>query len=167
MKLKYQIPAALAVVALSACAGTGEELPDSGSHLSAAHGAAQQGTVAPPPSTPSVQTADLLSNDDFNFATSWEMDIDFSLPLNNAYLSLCTEYVTSDTNTVDVKFDSCLVRTQISNGQFVSNNVPITNELKSIIAVLIDYANPSTPLYVEFNLSPRKDTLVWSEGTTI
>ena len=176
MKFKYHITIAAISVALSACAGTGEET-DSGNapanpHLSAAHGAVQEGAQATIPEvtpevTPSVQTADLLANDDFDFATSWDMDINFGLPLNNAYLSLCTEYKNSENSMVEVQFDSCIVRAPISNGQFVSEDVPMTNEIKSIIAVLIDYANPSSPLYVEFSVSPGKESLEWSEGVTI
>lgn len=173
MKFKYHLTVVAISAALSACAGTGEEseggsASTSNPHLSAAHGSVQEGTqVATPEVTPSVQTADLLANDDFDFATSWDMDINFSLPLSNAYLSLCTEYKNGDNNMVEVQFDSCIVRAPISNGQFVSDDVPMTNEIKSIIAVLIDYSNPSSPLYVEFNVSPGKETLEWSEGVTI
>lgn len=171
MKFKYHLTIAAITISLCACAGTGEDDGSTSSanpHLSAAHGAVQGGTqVTPPVVTPTVQTADLLANDDFDFATSWDMDINFSLPLNNAYLSLCTEYKNDDNSMVVVQFDSCIVRAPITDGQFVSNDVPMTNEIKSIIAVLIDYSNPSSPLYVEFNVSPGKETLEWSEGMTI
>jgi hypothetical protein len=125
--------------------------------------------VTPPvvTTTPSVQTADLQASVQFDFATSWDMDINFALPLDKTYLSLCTDYKLMDNGAVDVKFDSCVIRAPINNGQYVSDDLPMTNAVDSLIAVLIDYANPSSPMYVEFSVAPGKESLDWSEGVTL
>lgn len=154
-------------VALCAC-GSADSDSDNAINMGAAmSGSSGGGAVVPAPSTPAVQTADLQASVQFDFATSWDMDIDFTLPLANTYMSLCTDYIKSDNGTVDVQFDSCIVRAPISNGQYSSDNVPMTNSVDSLIAVLIDYANPASPLYVEFTVAPGKESLDWSEGVSL
>lgn len=178
MKTRHRTTfAILSAVVLAACSGsgtTGNELattgaPQMGAANASSHATTSQGQVDGTviPTVPSVQTADLSAAAYFDFSTSWDMDINFELPLSNAYLSLCTDYKKDSSNGVDVKFDSCIVRAPISNGQFISNDIPMTNEISSVIAVLIDYSNPDSPLYVEFSVTPGKETLVWPEGVTI
>ena len=175
MKLRSSILVAALATSISAC-GSSESDPlvnqatDNTPDIGAAIDTANQGstdTVTPPLPEPTIQTADLQASNEFNFATSWDMNIDFSLPMDNAYLSLCTDYDKQDSGTVDVQFDSCIVRAPITDGQYASDNLPMTNSVSSLVAVLIDYANPSTPTYVEFEVTPGKESLQWSEGVTL
>jgi len=122
--------------------------------------------VAPPPA-PSVQTGELQASSDFNFETTWDMDIDFSLPLSNAYLSLCTDYSVSDNGAAEVQFDSCIVRAPIAASSYRATDIAMTNHTTSLIAVLIDYANPSVPTYVEFEVSIGQETLEWEQGVSL
>lgn len=157
----------LLISTLGAC-GSADEDDSSGANVGAAlSGSSGGGGIVPIPTTPAIQTADLQATVQFDFATSWDMDIDFTLPLTNTYMSLCTDYTKSDSGMVDVQFDSCIVRAPITNGQYSSEDVPMTNEISSLIAVLIDYANPAAPLYVEFTVAPGKQSLDWSEGITL
>lgn len=167
MKLRELLIISLLPVALCAC-GSADSDSDNEINMGAAlSGSSGGGAVVPATSAPTVQTADLQASVQFDFATSWDMDIDFTLPLANTYMSLCTDYTKSDNGTVDVQFDSCIVRAPISNGQYSSDNVPMTNSVDSLIAVLIDYANPASPLYVEFAVAPGKESLDWSEGVSL
>lgn len=175
MKFRTCVLIAALATALSAC-GSSESDPivnqatDNTPDIGAAIDSSNQGntdTVTPALPVPTIQTADLQASNEFDFATSWDMNIDFTLPLNNAYLSLCTDYDKQDSGAVEVQFDSCVVRAPITDGQFSSESLPMTNSTNSLIAVLIDYANPSTPTYVEFEVTPGKETLDWSEGVNL
>ena len=166
MKKRHIFISAILSAALYGCGSAESDSADSGLNIGAAVGGGGA-IAAPPPPTPSVQTADLQANVQFDFATSWDMDIQFSLPLTNTYMSLCTDYKVMDNGTVDVKFDSCIVRAPITDGQYSSDDVPMTNAIESIVAVLIDYANPSSPMYTEFAVQPGKETLEWSEGVSL
>ena len=165
MKLTNFLLATLVAASLGAC-GSADEMDDSniGAALSGSSGG---GATVPATTTPTIQTADLQATVQFDFATSWDMDIDFTLPLTNTYMSLCTDYTKSVSGMVDVKFDSCIVRAPITDGQYTSQDLPMTNEIDSLIAVLIDYANPATPMYVEFTVAPGKQSLDWSEGVNL
>jgi len=139
--------AVLVSVSLSACESSDSmdsAAIDNGIGMGAALGA-NQGRVEAPVATPSILMSDLQASDDFDFATSWGMDINFNLPLANTYLSLCTEYDKSAEGGVDVKFDSCVVRAPITDGMYSSEDVQMTNAVTSLVAVLIDYSNPSDP----------------------
>ena len=166
MKLRYLFFTGIAAAALSGCGSVDDtDSVDQGLNIGAAVGGGG-GVVAPPPAT-NTQTADLQATVQFDFATSWDMDINFALPLDNTYLSLCTDYKVLDNGAVDVMFDSCIVRAPVTNGQYMSEDVPMTNAVESLIAVLIDYSNPSSPMYTEFTVQPGKRSLDWSEGVSL
>lgn len=175
MNFRNSVLIAALATAVSAC-GSSESDPlvnqatDNTPDIGAAIDTSNEGTtdtITPPQPQPTIQTADLQASDEFDFATSWDMNIDFSLPLTNAYLSLCTDYDKQDSGAVDVQFDSCIVRSPITDGQYSSESLPMTNSISSLIAVLIDYSNPSTPTYVEFEVTPGKESLQWSEGVNL
>ncbi|MEM7256573.1 MAG: hypothetical protein AAF404_04200 [Pseudomonadota bacterium] len=160
----------LLATAIAGCGSADTDTADQGLSIGAASGASGAGgAIVTPPSAPanSTQTADLQASVQFDFATSWDMDINFALPLTNTYMSLCTDYTKMDDGSVDVRFDSCIVRAPITDGQYSSQDVPMTNATESLIAVLIDYANPSTPMYTEFTVQPGKESLDWSEGVSL
>lgn len=123
------------------------------------------GPVTPP--VASVQTADLQADANFDFATSWDMDVTFALPQASGFLSLCTDYVRDESLQPTVNFESCIVRTPIAESSYQAQAIPMTNEITSLIAVLIDYSNPSQPLYVEFPITVGQGSLNWEQGTTL
>lgn len=170
MKKRNILLTACLTTVLYGCGSAESDSSDSNLNIGAALGGGSGGggvVTAPPAPTPSVQTADLQASVQFDFATSWDMDINFSLPMTNTYMSLCTDYKIMDNGAVDVKFDSCIVRAPITDGQYNSEDVPMTNAIESLVAVLIDYANPSTPMYTEFSVQPGKESLEWSEGVSL
>ena len=168
MKPTKIILTALLSTALYSCGSADSDADIQNLNIGAALSGSSTNVTAPVvPTAPSVQTADLQASVQFDFATSWDMDINFTLPMEKTYLSLCTDYKQMNNGAVDVKFDSCVVRAPIINGQYISEGVPMTNAVDSLIAVLIDYANPASPMYVEFSVAPGKESLDWSEGVTL
>ena len=148
MKYRACLITVLVGVFVSACESSDsmdDSATENGAGMAAALGAIQ-GRVEAPAAGPSILMSDLQASEDFNFATSWSMDISFNLPMSNTYLSICTDYEKSNQGAVDVKFDSCVVRAPVTNGLYSSDDVPMTNALTSLVAVLIDYANPSAPV---------------------
>lgn len=165
MNMNKILITSLFATVVAGCGSADTDTSDNGLSIGAATGGGA--VIAAPAPVNNTQTADLQASVQFDFATSWDMDINFSLPLANTYMSLCTDYTKKDDGSVQVKFDSCIVRAPITDGQYSSQDVPMTNATESLIAVLIDYANPASPMYTEFTVQPGKESLDWSEGVSL
>ncbi len=120
-------------------------------------------------SSPLTNTRELVVDENFNFASSRSIDIEFDIAeaaQDDATVSICTDY-TPGGNAIDVNYESCTVNGEMENGTF-KHVMNVTNEFDSVVAV-VWFQDPSNePLYKEFFVNDSttrskrgNPTLIW------
>lgn len=114
------------------------------------------------PSTEVTATQDIVTTEEFAFKTSWNLDVDFTIPgaSGTRFLSLCTNFDTLSGGSYDVDYDSCLVRSIISGGTYEAS-LAVSDEVTKLVAAVWEFSESGTPIYKEFSLENGQTTLNW------
>jgi len=153
--MKRIITIASMSVFLAACGGSGG---GSGGDSNNAPGSEmtlvpELGAAMPTEPDVPVDTASLEVADDFAFATSRSIDIEFDLEQargQEASVSLCTGYQ-PDGDAFDVDYETCTVQGVMIDGMF-SHQMEVTNEFDSVMGVVWFQDASMEPLYREFHV---------------
>ena len=107
-------------------------------------------------------TTDLVVDADFTIQSTWKMVVDFDAPgvMGDTFLSVCSDYSSTPTG-YDINFDSCVVRSAISNGVF-DGEVTVTNDIERLIGAMYYYDETTPPEYREFTLTNGQELIDWN-----
>jgi hypothetical protein len=158
-------------------ASGGEEDTVSGSGETSSGGdtGTETGTDSPVDATDAVEeeeepyvaeaaaTSELSSDDHFDFSTRWDLAIDFDIDAatgTTGFLSICTEYEFDGEDAYGVNFDKCALRASIVDG-FYNGQMPVTNDITSVLAVIWFADESGAPVYNEFDLVNGQQSIEW------
>ena len=115
---------------------------------------ADQTTVAQSPTLPIIRTSDLVSNTEFSFTSS--TDLQLKLPATpsstmNYFINVCTDF--SDENGIqEVNYNSCILRTLLKTNE-QEFSLSLSNAETVLIAQIWPIMADSRPLTFYYNLN--------------
>jgi len=108
-------------------------------------------------------STELISDDSFDFKSSWEMVVDFDIADAGdgfGFLSICHEFEFDGDDAYTVNYDECSLRAPINSGVF-NSLMDVTNDVTSVLAVIWFDDELTPPLFNEFELTNGQEQIVW------
>ncbi len=111
-----------------------------------------------------VVSSDAESSSDIVVPQGFDLETEqtFSLGVNHphtdtdAYLSICTDFTKKSDGSVDINYDSCVMRTSLEFQTFEAE-IAVTNDVTSLIAALWFIDTSIDPVYTDWTLAEIVD----------
>lgn len=157
-KKHWWIPAIGLAAALSGCEEQHLQPVDPGFSVGAAIAAQPSGSIVV------VSPENNLRPVPHDLTLDRVIDIDFELPMLQADLSLCSDYLLSGTGGVRLNEASCMFHSTTTTGLISHMDLVVSTEVTTLLAVVIDQANPTVPYFRAFAVDPGTVALQWFNG---
>jgi len=151
------------LISLAACGGSGGTTEGEKPDPTLTPEPIPNPTPTPEPEPEVVKdTAEITSNDEFEFKTSWEMSVEISISQGtNGMVSICSGYTDNGDGTYDIDYSTCSIQATLDDQGSLISKLNITNEVESLIGVVWPM-DQSDPLYQKFTISNGQETLTWN-----
>ncbi|MEY8199777.1 MAG: hypothetical protein RPS47_11105 [Colwellia sp.] len=136
------------IITMTGCGGSSEEEKNSPKEIV---------EITPPPLNLAKEissTSDLISNDDFNFISSADLDITIPASPSTAisyFINICSNFSTEN-NEIKINYDSCKLRSTLAP-QEQSFTLSLSTEELRLIAQIWPVEHDAQPITIYWNIA--------------